>query len=265
MQQETFRLLWKHYNSNLEISLKKLYSETNYSDVTLVSDDKISMSSHKFVLSACSPVLRTLLLNNSHSHPILYLRGIKHQELLSILQFIYLGEARVEQHRLDNFINTGRDLQIKEFMQESTNELAHIQDFDDTLGKQDVLHTVTSPLPELFTLDDSEETSKVEGNKVHTCKSCEAVYKDKSSLRLHQESKHEGIRYPCNQCEFQSTSKGNFKIHQQGKHENIKYSCDECQFQSSQPGNLNYTRIKFIKVSDILVTSVIIRQKVQTP
>ena len=164
MQQETFRLLWKHYNSNLELSLKKLYSETNYSDGTLVSDDKISMSSHTFVLSACSPVLRTLLLNNSHSHPILYLRGIKHQELLSILQFIYLGEARVEQDRLDNFINTGRDLQIKEFMQESTKELSHIQDLDDTLGTQEVLHTdITSLVPQLLLLMTVRRHRKLKG------------------------------------------------------------------------------------------------------
>ena len=63
------------------------------SDVTLVSDDKIPFFAHKYVLSASSPVFKTVLLNKSQSNPLIYLRGVIHQELESILQFIYLGEA----------------------------------------------------------------------------------------------------------------------------------------------------------------------------
>ena len=63
------------------------------SDVTLVSDDKIPFFAHKYVLIASGPVFKTVLLNKSQSNPLIYLRGVIHQELESILQFIYLGEA----------------------------------------------------------------------------------------------------------------------------------------------------------------------------
>ena len=36
-------------------------------DVTLVSDDLVCLKAHKFVLSACSPVLKDILLKNKEN------------------------------------------------------------------------------------------------------------------------------------------------------------------------------------------------------
>ena len=46
------------------------------------------------VLIACSPVFKKIIDNNPSQHPLIYLRGIQSYELESILQFIYLGEAK---------------------------------------------------------------------------------------------------------------------------------------------------------------------------
>ena len=45
-------------------------------------------------ISACSPVFKDILKKDKNSSPILYLRGIQFSELESIIQFIYLGEAK---------------------------------------------------------------------------------------------------------------------------------------------------------------------------
>ena len=47
--------------SQLSFALSAAFTEKNFVDVTLISDDKIPFHAHKFVLSACSPVLKTLL------------------------------------------------------------------------------------------------------------------------------------------------------------------------------------------------------------
>ena len=112
MQQDIFSLRWKFFHTHLSSSVSDMFTKNSFSDVTLVSDDKIQFEAHKCVLSASSPVLKKLLLNNPHPHPLIYLKGVKQQELQSILQFIYLGEARFYQGNMDRFIDAAKDLQI---------------------------------------------------------------------------------------------------------------------------------------------------------
>ena len=83
-----FSLKWKYFHANISSSLSDLYTETRSTDVTLVSDDQFQFQAHKVVLSACSPVRKKYLLNNTHSHPLIYLRGVKQQEWGLILQFM---------------------------------------------------------------------------------------------------------------------------------------------------------------------------------
>ena len=64
------------------------FTENSFYDVTLVSDDQKPFQAHRYVLSIFSPVLKNILFNNPQSHPLIYLRGVNHQELYSILQFI---------------------------------------------------------------------------------------------------------------------------------------------------------------------------------
>ena len=114
MYQEIFTLKWKFFIPNLSSCLSDVFTENSYSDVTLVSDDKIPFRAHKYVLSASSPVLKNILLNNPHSRPMIYLRGVQHQELESILQFIYLGEASFYHGNMNRFVQAAKDLQIKQ-------------------------------------------------------------------------------------------------------------------------------------------------------
>ena len=81
-------VMWAAFPDHLVGVFRDLGEEGHFADVTLVSDDLIQIKGHKIVLSACSPVLKTLLLNNPHSHPLLYLRGIKHFVLQALLKFM---------------------------------------------------------------------------------------------------------------------------------------------------------------------------------
>merc|ERR1712212_979599 len=99
-------------------SFRNLGEAGHFTDVTLVSDDQIQTPAHKVVLSACSPVLKTLLVNNPHSHPLLFLRGIKQTELEAILRFMYFGETQIFENRINDFVSVAKDLEVKEISEE---------------------------------------------------------------------------------------------------------------------------------------------------
>ena len=66
-----------------------------YADVTLISDDKKLLKAHRNILSACSPVLKDILqIDTQNIQAVIYLRGIQYSEIESIMQFMYLGEAK---------------------------------------------------------------------------------------------------------------------------------------------------------------------------
>ena len=129
---------WKSFQPSLSATPKKLYTENNYADVTLVSDDQIQIKAHKFVLSACGPKMENLLLNNFHSHPMLYMK--------SILLFMYLGEANLKQEKTDKFLEFARDLHINEFM----SDLLANQVIEEVADDPDLFITVMNQMTIIF-------------------------------------------------------------------------------------------------------------------
>ena len=114
MSQEISFRKWNCFQANLVSSLNERFTDTDSADVTLVSDDQIPFQAHRLVISASSPVLKNLLLDNPSSHPLIYLKNVNQQELGSILQFMYFGEATVDKNRTDEFLINARDLQMKQ-------------------------------------------------------------------------------------------------------------------------------------------------------
>ena len=108
-----YTLKWKYFTPNVTSRLSDVFTENSFCDVTLVSDDQKPFQAHRYVLSAFSPVLKNILLNNPHSHPLIFLRGVNHEDLYSILQFIYLGKALVCPENMRRFAQAAKDLQIK--------------------------------------------------------------------------------------------------------------------------------------------------------
>ena len=111
--EKKFNLTWDNFMSNGKGMFRDLMETKKFSDVTLVSDDLYQYKAHKFILSSCSTVFQTLLENNPLNSTI-YLRGIHHQEIESILQFIYQGEATLYHERMSEFMKVSKELHIKD-------------------------------------------------------------------------------------------------------------------------------------------------------
>ena len=115
MDHKKYTLTWHTYSDHLRGILKELNSDESFADVTLVTDDKKQIKAHRNILSACSSVFKEILhINTNNNHPVIYLRGIQHSEMESILQFIYLGEAKFYEERMNEFLTVAKNLDIRE-------------------------------------------------------------------------------------------------------------------------------------------------------
>ena len=61
--------------------MKELMNNEDFSDVTLVTEDKKHIKANIHVLSASSPVFKDILKKEKNPGTIMYLRGIQHSEL----------------------------------------------------------------------------------------------------------------------------------------------------------------------------------------
>jgi len=109
---DKFCLRWNDFESNISAAFKELRDDKDFFDVTLACDDD-QLLAHKVILSACSPFFKTVLRRNRHQHPLLYLKGVKYQELVAVLNFMYHGEVNVAQEELNSFLAVAEELKVK--------------------------------------------------------------------------------------------------------------------------------------------------------
>ena len=115
MAGERMSLCWNKFEETAAAAFRYLGASGDFSDVTLASEDGLQMNAHKMILACSSPVFQNILKANKHTHPLIYLRGIKSKDLLCILDFLYHGEANVDQENLESFVAIAEDLELKGF------------------------------------------------------------------------------------------------------------------------------------------------------
>ncbi|XP_037081675.1 protein bric-a-brac 1-like [Pollicipes pollicipes] len=112
MADQQFCLRWNNFQNNIISSFEYLRSEEDFVDVTLACEGR-SLKAHKVILSACSQYFRDLLKTTPCSHPIIVLKDVSFDDLLSLMCFVYQGVVYIGQERLTQFLKTAEFLQIK--------------------------------------------------------------------------------------------------------------------------------------------------------
>jgi len=116
---EKFCLRWNDFEKNISGAFRELREDKDFFDVTLACDDD-QMQAHKVILSACSPFFRGILRRNKHDNPLLYLKGVRFTDLVSVLNFMYHGEVNVAQEELNSFLAVAEDLKVKGLTQNNS-------------------------------------------------------------------------------------------------------------------------------------------------
>ena len=231
-----------------------MMTSSEFADVTLVTDDKQQIRAHRNILSGCSPVFKNILqIDRDNANPIIYLRGIQYSEMESIMQFIYLGEARFCEERMSEFLLVAKNLEIKnlstsiEMKDDPTSSNEESSEHQTTFADNDVDEDPAKTLNEdgeYFDNQTHTSTKPTTRNKTinksckYACNQCDYQATHQGNLTVHIQSKHEGVKYACNKCDYQAKRPYILRSHIQSIHEGVKYSCNECEKQFTQRNNL---------------------------
>ena len=101
------------FRENTSAAFVSLREDTDFTDVTLVCEDGQLIYAHKVILATSSPFFQNILRQHKHAHPIVYMRGVKAEDLVAIVDFIYYGEANIFQKDLETFLSIAEDLNLK--------------------------------------------------------------------------------------------------------------------------------------------------------
>ena len=223
---DKFALKWNDYQSNWNRSLSGLRKDTDFADVTLISDDKVKFSAHKVLLSSCSNMFKFILKENNNANTLLYLGGISSMNLDFILDYIYHGEVKIFQEQLDSFLENAQKLEIEGLIgQESladqtdneikvendvptdeAKQLVRMEESKEVTRRQNT-RTSNSDANKIdvtsFTSEEIEEKIKELHQKIDglwTCMVCDYTSKFSTSVRKHVEKHIDGLSYSCNLC-----------------------------------------------------------------
>ena len=223
---ERFNLQWPSYTNHLALMFRELYCEGKYQDVTLICDDHTQLKAHKAVLSAFSPVFRSILGSHQQIHPIIFLRGIQYLEMELILKFMYFGETTVFLERSEEFVRVARDLEMSELcdlhdqhgQQDQSQDLQHLESSEENESEQEV--------EAMLTLSETEPAVSP-STQEFICQRCGVRYHRSPGLAGHRKPK---ILYCCNFCEEKFLQKWRLSKHVYHLHDEFQMICkkDNC-------------------------------------
>ena len=112
---EKLCLQWNDFQENVNSAFGNLREDKEFTDVTLACEDGQQMEAHKVILAASSPFFQNILNKNvrKYHHPLIYMKGVRFEDLSAIIDFLYLGEANVFQESLDSFLGIAEELKLK--------------------------------------------------------------------------------------------------------------------------------------------------------
>ena len=125
---EKLCLQWNNFKENVNSAFGRLRNDKEFTDVTLACEDGQQIEAHKVILAASSPLFEKILQKNKHPHPMIYLKGFRSKDFLSIIDFLYFGEANVIQDDLDSFLAIAEEIQLKGLTGQTSSDLIEEQE-----------------------------------------------------------------------------------------------------------------------------------------
>ena len=256
---EKLCLQWNDFRDNVLSAFGSLRGEDDFADVTLACEDGKQVETHKVILAASSPFFQNLLKRNLHPHPLIYMRGVKSEDLSAIVDFLYFGETSVFQENLESFLAIAEELQLKGLVGSKNDETKVQQKLPKmaTAPKRENLAKIIGETGQSLTnVDDQEiivnendagtvalpnnvhgnlqeldyqvnsmmartENRNVHGQPMYQCTMCGKQAKN-AHLKYHIEAKHlDGVSIPCNLCPNMFRSRSILAAHIFKAHKNI--------------------------------------------
>ena len=249
---------WNEFRENLTQSFGNLRNDKDLTDMTLACEDGHQVEVHKLVLASSSPFFLDILKRNKHPRPLIYMRGLKSEVLASMLDFVYLGEAKIFQENLNPFLTLAEELGLKGLKGKTENESkfgevikllntkpAHpfVGDTKDKVKAKDYCDPLSDGAEVANALKNYNERKELKqlDEKINSmmqltghlmkngsqhqraafsCKVC-GKEANKSHMKEHIEAHHiAGLSHSCNICGKVSRSRSGLRLHNRQEHRN---------------------------------------------
>ena len=253
---EKLCLQWNDFKENVTSSFRDLRDDREFTDVTLACEDGKQIEAHKVVLASSSPFFMELLKKTKHPHPLIYMRGLRSESLIAILDFLYHGEANVFQENLDSFLALAEELRLKGLT--GGVEAAEEQPFKEISQtkmrappKQEMNKKVMTPL---------SKTSLINPSSTGSSETTVALTKDKANVELQDLEEQimsmitrtdlsagngQGKLASCNVCGKEGSFR-NMPQHVEANHiTGVLHSCDICGKTSRSRDGLRKHKLTF--------------------
>ena len=151
------------------------------------------------------------------------------------MKFIYLGQCDLEQYELEDFLATGKDLEVSGLIEDVyfkkykedvvENRIHETKKINSNNTELDNATMLISPKKE--EIEDIPPSKQQES--IHLgCNDSQYMFSPLGGIGLHNQSEYAALRYNCDQCDSNYTTQHNLIKHKQSKHEGVKYNCNQC-------------------------------------
>ena len=242
----------------------QMQSDNEFTDVTLVTRDGKSIRAHKLILSAVSPVLKRMIMDQNIN--AIYMWDVSNSIMEYLIRYIYFGEVTVpEEEDITHFCKIAQSLELtdddlidnveKTSDTEEDQNSGNEEDMDtytervnektidevqysgneedlDTYAERVNEKTIETEEPDNSVIEDdldaNTETVNEETRKKFQCTRCDKSYSLREGLIRHVKIKHENKRYQCDKCTYNTITNSHLKNHIQSIHEGKKVKCTQC-------------------------------------
>jgi len=270
MSEKKFDVYWNSYTDHLREMLQQMRSSEELTDVTLICDDKKQIKAHKNILGASSSKFKTIVNELPIANSVIYLRGINYEEMEAILEYIYLGAVTIQENKIEEFLETAKNLDLKEIGNrieeqpfstsppeneniEETNseqyregpqnlEIRDISgnvDFqmkEETDDEEEIeIEEIEEGMEPIIEFNDEIDESNlpVMDSKQCPATECNKLFATTQTMIAHYQKKHKDSNLFCLQCNYKTANKQNLRVHILSKHEGFTFDCTQCDYKAS--------------------------------
>ena len=231
---EKFSLKWNDYQSNWNKAVNNLQKDTDFADVTLISDDKVKFSAHKIVLSSCSSMFKFILKGNGNGNSMLFLGGVSSTNLGFILDYIYQGEVNLYQEQLDSFLESSQRLEIEGLLGENNEDNGGGKNQNDEKVQFEPYTAKPVQGGSLIKMDADVGISTKRQYRIPQTDVAKLVVGSMTSEEVEEKRKELYQRidggWRCLACAYTSTSirSSQIRLHVETHIDGLSYTCDIC-------------------------------------
>ncbi len=155
------------FPKHLTQTLINLFSSKSHCDVRLIGEDGIPVTGHKIILTAFSGILNDVIKENSVQPLDIKIQGMNHDDIETIVQFMYLGEVSIAHAEVDKFLRAAKFFGVSQLSDQCKANIAELNTkFSVERNEESLLEEAPKCQEISGEYDDTAETIDYEENNV---------------------------------------------------------------------------------------------------